>query len=689
MENDISQTNSKSPEDQTLDKILNELNIKGEITNSAHPLVNYIKNNKNKMNSSRIKNSYIKNAEWKEYKKDKDDIYLFRIVNRINKNVKSLIINEYKIHEENPDLNYCSPQFICYYFSNFLNFSLFKFTDYYTFEEILEKKVVKDFSQKDLLLSVSETINVIQFEEKNKYYICPFLTPSNLLYTESSGKEYFNLTELFLESDSIDKEIEVELNITSEWLVYEFQSPKSKITFASNICCIGYLFYKIIYGVNPFQDEKERIEKKIPKLKEDYQYRELIENCINIKYKERWSINVIQEYINKNIYEEKGNCKNEPNINTIEKNQNEEILDNKIDNNEKISQNENEDNLSIEIEKNIEKKSVEDDKEKIMEGNKKENDNIIEFNKTLDIENIGIEEKLEKNEKIKNELLQKGSEEETVEDNEESLKIEKAEELQKTKEENEKMEKKLLELQQKINERKQKEIEERKQKELEEKKQKEIEERKKKAIEEKNKKEKIEKEKEEKERIEYEKSYKEQLKKQQELKEKIEKIEKEEEEKERLKKEEEEKLERERKENERIENEKKERERIEHEQKERERIQKEKEEKERIKIEREKSEKLEKELLEKERIRKEKEKKERAEKEKQEKQEKHASKFPKGITSSPRENDLKEEIKFIHLDIIFKSNEKQIEIFDIFAPKKKGYKVINFEENKYFSVFPF
>lgn len=108
--------------------------------------------------------------------------------------------------------------------------------------------------------------------------------------------------------------------------------------------------------MNPFQDEKERIEKKIPKLKEDYQYRELIENCINIKYKERWSINVIQEYINKNIYEEKGNCKNEPNINTIEKNQNEEILDNKIDNNEKISQNENEDNLSIEIEKNIEKK---------------------------------------------------------------------------------------------------------------------------------------------------------------------------------------------------------------------------------------------------------------------------------------------------------------------------------------------
>ena len=76
-------------------------------------------------------------------------------------------------------------------------------------------------------------------------------------------------------------------------MVPEFQTKKSKITFASNICCLGYLFYRIIFGEKPFKNEKERKEKKIPKLNynsNSIKYKELIENSIKIDYKERWSI---------------------------------------------------------------------------------------------------------------------------------------------------------------------------------------------------------------------------------------------------------------------------------------------------------------------------------------------------------------------------------------------------------------
>ena len=70
-------------------------------------------------------------------------------------------------------------------------------------------------------------------------------------------------------------------------------------------------------------------------------------------------------------------------------------------------------------------------------------------------------------------------------------------------------------------------------------------------------------------------------------------------------------------------------------------------------------------------------------------QEKHAKNFPNGITSSSNNNISNKAIKFIHLDIEFKATQKQIEVFDIFAPKKEGQKVINFNNNKYFTVFPF
>ena len=80
----ISSTNAYSIKfKEELNNILDnlEINDNGELTNKDNLLINFIQNKK--LENSRIKYSYIKSPiEWKEYKKDEDDIYLFRIVKK-------------------------------------------------------------------------------------------------------------------------------------------------------------------------------------------------------------------------------------------------------------------------------------------------------------------------------------------------------------------------------------------------------------------------------------------------------------------------------------------------------------------------------------------------------------------------------------------------------------------------------
>ena len=128
--------------------------------------------------------------------------------------------------------------------------------------------------------------------------------------------------------------------------------------------------------------------------------------------------------------------------------------------------------------------------------------------------------------------------------------------------------------------------------------------------------------------------------------------------------------------------------RIEDEKREKERKEKERKEIEEYEMAKKERERLEKEKKEKERLQKEKLEKERQEEEKKKEQEEHGKNFPNGITSF-NNNISNKVIKFIHLDIEFKAAQKQIEVFDIFAPKKEGYKVIYYKNNKYFTVFPF
>ena len=294
-----------SPLKEELYKILEELNIQGEISDNSHPLVIFMEKNRNKIKKSRIKYSYTNEQTiWREFKVE-DKIYLFRITNIINNNIKDLIKNEFKHHEECTDLDKISIKFICYYLSDYLNFSVFITEDYYTLEEILTKKKLPslcgdkdliEFSINELFKSVFQTIKNLNI--KKHYYICPFITPSNLLYSESTGKEFFIFTEIFLKVDSNEKEIEIDLNNkkVKEWLSSEFVKNKAKLSFLSNISCLGNLFFKIAFSENP---------KKPINVDKDSIFKELIDSCIEIDIKKRWKFDEIEKYLDENDFEEK------------------------------------------------------------------------------------------------------------------------------------------------------------------------------------------------------------------------------------------------------------------------------------------------------------------------------------------------------------------------------------------------
>ena len=367
-------------EDENKDK-----KFAAEITDENNPLVVEVKKNWKKLGESKFKNSYTSaNIHWKDlYNKEK--IYFFRIAFNLGKKKEDLIRKEYQMHEKNKLLNDISPEFICYYFSKSFNFSIFIIRDnseYYTLEEILENKDLYsklDFSKQDLFISISTTIEKLIIEDKDdiKYYICPYLTPSNLIYLENPGKDYFLLTEIFLETDSPEKEtdiIELPYNRKiSNWLVPELVNKKPKLTFASNIFCLGKLLYKVAFNREP--------EKQL-KIEEDSIYKELIEMCMNTKdIKERPTINDILEYINENNFDEL-----EEEINTKENQAKEKNL---LKDENKLK------GRDIEDIKDINKQINNDEKEN---KEKNENNNI---NEVKDNKNILIEKEInEKNNKM-------------------------------------------------------------------------------------------------------------------------------------------------------------------------------------------------------------------------------------------------------------------------------------------------
>ena len=489
VQNEITLNRSMSSviNEEEMEGILKDLHIKGEITDKNHQLVAFLKDKGRKLKKSRIKYSYTHTQTlWKEFQIE-DKIYLFRIINKIDDNVKNLIRNEFKLHEECEDINSLAPKFICYYFSDFFNFSVFIINEYYTLEEILSKTNLPsfsgddsfiDFSKSELLLSALETIKNLKSKE-NYYFVCPYITSSDLLYTESSGKEYFLLSEIFLKVDSKEKEINIELNNRNknikEWLAPEFVKNKAKLSFESNIACLGNIFYKIGFNQAP---------SKSININENSVYKELIDNCL----KEKWDTDKIQEYINDNDFEEKEDENNEnfgSNNQIIDNNETyNDSRDKKTEMNDIISENFNDNNIIIYDNKEIKKNdinnlsknsSIEIENEILIKINKNKNGDILrqkENRKNLEENKI--------NEKIQ-EFENKKLEKEKINEEEEKKKKILEEEKEKMKKDIETykklvVEKKLEEenyLKQKEEENRRRLEEEKKKKEEEEKKKKE------------------------------------------------------------------------------------------------------------------------------------------------------------------------------------------------------------------------
>ena len=153
----ISLNKDNSSVEKELTEILNNTELKGELE-KKNPLIEFIGKKGAKLKDSRIQYSYTNiQTKWKEFRKEEDKIYLFRITRLIDAKTKGLIKKEFEIHKKNEDLNNISPEFICYYCSKFLNFSVFVVTEYFTLKELLENHKLPSFSNKDSFIIFSKT----------------------------------------------------------------------------------------------------------------------------------------------------------------------------------------------------------------------------------------------------------------------------------------------------------------------------------------------------------------------------------------------------------------------------------------------------------------------------------------------------------------------------------------------------
>ena len=711
---------------------LKEKKIIGEIKDEEDPLVVTLRKEEKNLPKSKIKYSYINaQAKWKELKIEEKNIYLFRITyTSLDDKIKNLIRKEYQIHANCPELNDLSPQFICYYFSKNLNFSLFFLNDrYFTLEEILsEEKIQFDkdssflqFTKEEMIKASLETIKKLQ---DKKYYICPFLTPSYLLCVESREMSYFYISEIFLETDTIEEEKEIDLisiNINSRlknWVVPEFNKNKAKLSFPANIYCLG----KIVNAIALNKSNQEINE-----------FKKLIDVCTRKKKEERWSIEKIETFINNNNFEDENPEEEEQKEinNKIKENDNIELEKNEASNEEKKKNNDINKTIKQdkknEIQKSFINKVDKDLNQNIFSKSKNNNENRPKIIQNKDNNEDNSENQLnyddpnkdssifssifyyinpfnyfsssKKSEKEKEKEKQRKLEEENRKKKEKTLKeelLKKEREIEKESEKEKQLEKAKLDL---IKEKKRMEEQHNQEKErleMEEIKKNEERNRKKEIeIEEEKKREKETNEKIERAKIEIENK----KNNNKMLSEQLEKGRKELEEKREKGKIEIEAIKKDIEEKERIQKEKEEKELKEKEQKEKELKEKLKKEEEEYKKKREEEKKLQRQLeaqkkeeeYEEKRRKDEKERIKKEEKEKKEKEE-HAKNFPEGIASKSNDNTntlVEKEIKFVHLEIKFKKEKKDLEIFDIFGPSKPGYKLMNFENNKYYIVFPF
>ena len=75
------------------------------------------------------------------------------------------------------------------------------------------------------------------------------------------------------------------------------KGKNSKISFASNICCVGYLLYKIITNKNPFTDKERKVQEGIPNFELNFKLKSLIQRCVDIEPDKRPSLNEIESEI--------------------------------------------------------------------------------------------------------------------------------------------------------------------------------------------------------------------------------------------------------------------------------------------------------------------------------------------------------------------------------------------------------
>ena len=280
-------------------KLLNNLQINDEGLITTENFYQDFAKQKKLFKTSKIKDSYLPSTkEWKFLNKEEIgigeneifqdyELILIRITEKNPKDYIKILSQEFKLNQSIKDLEIVI-KFIGYTKSNRETLSIFTSKEFKILKEVLNQ------DKKDLINKLYGAIQYLQDEDNNLFLICPNLSPNNILWIDE--KIYF--TEIFLSTKSIDENIDFELQPQSIWCPPEIKGRKSKVSFASNICSLGYLLYKIITKIDPFKDIKERKNNKIPNLLEtNFELKKIIELCIQIDPSKRPSLSEISDNI--------------------------------------------------------------------------------------------------------------------------------------------------------------------------------------------------------------------------------------------------------------------------------------------------------------------------------------------------------------------------------------------------------
>jgi len=276
MEDNKTMNSNQENENISLDKmtskkkliqLINTMEIKnnGEIQ-QKYFVAEFMKN-KNILEKSIIKDSYLPKTEWYHLniKNDgiqvaEDENYYEIVLIRISDLTqpidyfKELIRKEYKLNEKMEELYDISPKFKGFSISKTKVVSVFFTYPYTTLTEY-----AKSNSKKEIVQELIDKLELIHPEEE-QCFLTPTLSPNNILWCEN-GMCSIIFPEIFTSIDSYNDIIKFKKIPTSSWFSLDFlkldESNKCTLSYHSSLQSFGNILHYLLTGSEPPKSKEE------------------------------------------------------------------------------------------------------------------------------------------------------------------------------------------------------------------------------------------------------------------------------------------------------------------------------------------------------------------------------------------------------------------------------------------------